>query len=76
MYGYIVMEDYYNSKDIMNKFKISKPTLWAWVKNGEFLKPIRIGGRNFWKVSEVEQYINNLQEQQKEEKGLDKGGKC
>jgi prophage regulatory protein len=36
----------------------SKPQLWRLVKEGEFPKPVRIGGcRNAWVESEIDAYI-------------------
>lgn len=39
---------------------ISKSTLWAWVKDGKFPKPVKLGPRTTaWKVSEIRDWIDS-----------------
>jgi len=32
-------------------------TLWRWVRAGQFPAPVQIGGKNFWKLREVQQFL-------------------
>ncbi|MBC8017873.1 MAG: AlpA family phage regulatory protein [Verrucomicrobia bacterium] len=40
---------------------ISKSTLWAWVKSGQFPRPLKLGPRvTVWKVSEIRALIEQM----------------
>lgn len=42
-------------KEINERFSIPKSTLWYWVKNGDFPKPIKIGVRfTVWRESDLD----------------------
>lgn len=51
----------------MEKFKITDRTISSWIKTGKFLLPHKIGGRNFWLVSEVEEFVKNQGYSKKED---------
>ena len=36
---------------------ITSKTLWIWVKEGKFPKPIKINGLTVWKSAEVEEWL-------------------
>ena len=39
-------------------FNISEVTLWRWVKRGYFPEPRYIGGKAFWSLQEVMEFID------------------
>lgn len=48
-------------KQVVERTNISKATIWRWVKDGTFPKPIRITSRvTVWKNSDVEAYIASV----------------
>ncbi len=52
--------DLYTFEELISKFKISKQTLYDWIKNNSFPKPFKIGRRIFWRKSEIEAYIEKM----------------
>lgn len=39
---------------------IAKTTLWRWVREGHFPKPVRLGGRCVaWRSDDIDQWINS-----------------
>ena len=38
----------------------SRPTIYRWVKAGEFPGPYRVGGSSLWKMSEYVEWAENL----------------
>jgi predicted DNA-binding transcriptional regulator AlpA len=44
-------------RDVIQKFGISRPTLYNWEKDG--LKRTQIGGRVFFKISDLNTFIQN-----------------
>lgn len=48
-------------KQVVELTNISKATIWRWVKDGTFPKPIRITNRvTVWKNSDIEAYIASV----------------
>jgi len=43
--------------DIAKQTTLSKSTLWGKISKGEFLAPTKIGGIDFWKQSDVNEWI-------------------
>lgn len=37
----------------------TKMTHFRWVRAGQFPPPVRIGGQNFWRLSEVQDFLAN-----------------
>ena len=35
----------------------SEPTVWRWAKAGVIPKPVKVGGRTFWKESEIISHV-------------------
>lgn len=56
-------EEIMNLKDIISFFKITKSTLYEWIKKEKFPEPIKVGGRIFWERSIIEEYVKNLRAQ-------------
>jgi len=51
-------EYYYLRQDLESLFQISRATIYRWVKEGSFPKPIHLGANMVrWKVSDVEEWI-------------------
>jgi len=52
-----LIDSYQSDKQIAQRFKVSRATIWRWVKEGRFPKPIRLSpGCTRWKSSEVEEW--------------------
>lgn len=40
---------------------VSEKTIWAWVSEGKFPKPIRLNGRSVWRLSDVTSWIDSME---------------
>ena len=38
---------------------VSDKTIWTWIKQGEFPKPIKLGNITVWKLSEVQDWMQS-----------------
>lgn len=43
--------------EVKRRVPLSDATLWRWIKAGEFPKPMKIVGKNFWRADEINQWI-------------------
>ena len=59
-----MLEAMIQMNELLQLFKVSRGTIYEWIR-GDFPKPIKIGHKNFWKRSEIEDYIAK---QKKEDK--------
>jgi predicted DNA-binding transcriptional regulator AlpA len=51
-------EYYYLRQDLESLFQISRATIYRWVKEGSFPKPIHLGANMVrWKVSDIEAWV-------------------
>ncbi len=49
------------SGDVMQQLGISRATLWRWVREGIFPKPVKIGNRlNVWKPEQLTDFVEKL----------------
>jgi predicted DNA-binding transcriptional regulator AlpA len=47
-----------NMRSILELFDgVSRKTVYGWMSRNGFPSPFKIGGKNYWKKSEVEAYI-------------------
>jgi predicted DNA-binding transcriptional regulator AlpA len=46
-----------NGMDIKKLAPVSDMSLWRWIKSGEFPKPIKIAGRNYWPSDEISAWL-------------------
>lgn len=54
-------ESFLRLKQVVELTSISKATIWRWVKNGTFPKPIKITSRvTVWKSSDIQAYIASV----------------
>ena len=45
-------------KEVVKKTSVGKSTIWAWVKDGKFPKPIKLSDRvSVWKESDIDAWI-------------------
>ncbi len=57
---------YYNSIELMKLLFISKNTLYVWLRNNpDFPRPFKIGRRNLWKQTEVDEYLEKERTKQR-----------
>ena len=46
---------FFRDNEVADRYKISRPTIWRWVKQGKFPRPIKLaGGSSRWKLSDLE----------------------
>ena len=58
-------DSYLNIDDITNSLKIEKDTLMAWIKEGRFPPPIKIGDRTtLWSYVVIENWVAQQQKTQ------------
>jgi predicted DNA-binding transcriptional regulator AlpA len=59
-------EEYWTLAQVSTRFKIGKPTLYRWSSEGVGPIPLRIGGRLRYPRSEIERWVKELDEHQRE----------
>jgi|TARA_B110000908_G_C10151342_1_gene401495 prophage regulatory protein len=55
----IVFDSPYQTRQQLEKLiKVSRPTLYRWMKNGDFPKPVHMGANMVrWKASDIENWL-------------------
>ncbi|THD54560.1 MAG: AlpA family phage regulatory protein [Bradyrhizobium sp.] len=48
-------------RQLQQLLPISATTIWRLEKNGRFPKHVTIGGLNFWRVTEIHEYLSRAQ---------------
>ena len=49
---------YQRRQQVEKLFQVSRPTLYRWIKQGKFPKPIRLGANMVrWKASDIEAWL-------------------
>lgn len=48
--------------DVLALIPVSRATLYLRLQESDFPKPVKIGGRVFWKSEEIHAYIDSKQE--------------
>ena len=68
------MTRYYRLKQILEVIPVSKSSIWQWVKEKKFPKPIKLGAKTtVWRSDSIEAYINGTW---KSENAADGKGVC
>jgi predicted DNA-binding transcriptional regulator AlpA len=49
-----------SKREVCERLGVTYPTLWGWMRKGEFPRSVTFGGRTSWIESEVEAWVNNL----------------
>lgn len=45
---------------VANQFGVSRATIWRWVQNGNFPKPVKLSpGCSRWKIEDVEKWAES-----------------
>jgi excisionase family DNA binding protein len=52
-------KDLCTTDEIAERLFVTKRTLHEWVKNGKIPPPFKIGRKNLWKKSVIEEYIES-----------------
>jgi len=47
-----------NPKQRREMVPASEVTIWRWERAGSFPRRIKINGRNFWRLSEIQEWIS------------------
>lgn len=51
--------------EVAHRYNISRPTIWRWVKQGKFPKPLKLaGGSSRWKLKDLENWEQIQSEKQ------------
>lgn len=59
------MQKYLTVKDVAERFGVSTPTIWHWLKAGQLPKPVKISaGCTRWKMSDLLNWEEQLEEKQ------------
>jgi prophage regulatory protein len=49
---------FYRARDLQEKVRISKATIWSWVKQNKFPSPIKLGkGVTVWRKSDIDAWV-------------------
>jgi predicted DNA-binding transcriptional regulator AlpA len=51
-------------KKVLERVPASRPTIWTWVRRGQFPAPRQVGGRSFWVESEIDAWRRLMPERQ------------
>lgn len=52
-----MQKNFLRDTEIARRYSISRPTVWRWIKEGKFPKPIRLGsGSSRWKLDDLESW--------------------
>lgn len=55
------MSNFLRIKDVMKKTGIAKSTIWLWVSEGKFPKPIKLSPRiTVWDEKEIDNWISSF----------------
>ena len=55
------MAKFLRIKNVMEKTGIAKSTIWLWVREGKFPKPIKLSPRiTVWNEDKISEWINNI----------------
>ncbi|MFP7572440.1 helix-turn-helix transcriptional regulator [Marivita sp. S2033] len=48
---------YLSVDQVAKRFDVSKDSIWRWKRNGDFPKPVRLGGSTTrWRLSDIEDW--------------------
>lgn len=51
----------YRLTELMNMFGVSKPSIYRWIKNDGFPRPVKIGQISLWSTNDVDRWWHNRQ---------------
>lgn len=55
---YIRMDKLASTKDRPGLLPVARPTIWKWVKEGKFPRPVKLGPRiTAWPMADVEKFM-------------------
>ena len=57
------MKQTYNTKDLVQIFDVSLPTIWRWARDGVIPAGKRMGGKRLWYKPEIDAVLSQLAEQ-------------
>ena len=57
----VIEKKAYRLPELMNMFGVSKPSIYRWIKNNEFPKPIKIGTTSLWPTHVVDSWWHDQQ---------------
>jgi predicted DNA-binding transcriptional regulator AlpA len=60
------LEEMLSSKDIQKFCGVTRECIQRWIKNTDFPKPYKVVGKNLWKKSEIEEYVESKRRKEAE----------
>ena len=45
---------YLSDKNLAKRFSVCRTTIWRWCREGEFPKPVKLGGSTRWRLGDLE----------------------
>jgi predicted DNA-binding transcriptional regulator AlpA len=48
-------------QEVMALTGLSYPTIWAWTQDGRFPRALKVGGKNAWRATEIDVWVNGLE---------------
>ena len=48
------------AQEVQDLLRISRASLFRFVRDGKVIAPIKLGTRSFWRAADIEEFINNL----------------
>ncbi|MGR3610141.1 MAG: helix-turn-helix transcriptional regulator [Sulfitobacter sp.] len=45
---------YLSDKSLATRFSVCRTTIWRWSREGDFPKPVKLGGATRWGLPEIE----------------------
>jgi|TARA_B110000908_G_C10221137_1_gene435385 predicted DNA-binding transcriptional regulator AlpA len=52
-----IRPEFYTRLEVQQKLGISEATIFRWLKEGTFPKPMKFGQKNMWRISTIEEWI-------------------
>ena len=60
----------YRVQEVSEITGLGVSTIWAWIKQGRFPQPIKLGKRStFWTATDIDKFINDLRDLRKMQNG-------
>jgi prophage regulatory protein len=55
-----MIDKYVNVKEIAEWLGVAEVTLWRWIADGKFPKPVKLGRSSRWRTSTVEAHLADM----------------
>lgn len=55
------VSQFFTDKNVAARYQVSRPTIWRWLKEGQFPKPVKLAGSTRWRLSDLEKWEQEAQ---------------